>query len=350
MKFLTAFAALCPLLAQVRAKTDDEPRKLQGGDLTINGVIDGTILSQAIEIANVTSLLDSEGPFTLFAPEDAAFGPIDPKFLEPMYNLHLTDVLAMHVLSGTFLSGALTPGTMLPTLNEENSITVSEGPMLGPSIMGTASVVEPDIPASNGVVHTISDVLIPSWVPLSLFDLAKTNDDLSTLVSAIEAAGLNETLSDPDANFTVFAPTNDAFMKIENLDNITSDVELLTTILKTHVVDTIITADMATNDTIITTLSGEELMVTVMPGMTDEDMPTIMLMTSSGSMATIVGLDVLANNGIGHAIDTVLIPSMETPSPTFAPTESPTMAPVSGASSICLVAGAIMSTMFALVL
>ena len=79
MKFLTAFAVLCPLLTQVRAKTDDEPRKLQGGDLTINGVIDGTILSQAIEIANVTSLLDSEGPFTLFAPEDAAFGPVDAK-------------------------------------------------------------------------------------------------------------------------------------------------------------------------------------------------------------------------------------------------------------------------------
>merc|ERR1711953_254787 len=78
-------------------------------------------------------------------------------------------------------------------------------------IINTAKVVTANVEASNGVVHVVDQVLLPSTAPVgTIVDTAVATECLSTLVAAVKAGGLVDTLSGAGP-FTVFAPTNDAF-------------------------------------------------------------------------------------------------------------------------------------------
>jgi uncharacterized surface protein with fasciclin (FAS1) repeats len=142
----------------------------------------------------------------------------------------------------------------------------------------------------------------------TIVDLAASNDDFSTLVAAVEAAGLTDALADPDATLTVFAPTNEAFAAaLEALgltaEELLADTETLTAILTYHVLGEVVTsADIAaagTEEIPVETLSGEELVVTV------GDDGTVGF---ADQTATVTMADIEASNGVIHAIDAVLLP------------------------------------------
>merc|ERR1719173_268109 len=97
-------------------------------------------------------------------------------------------------------------------------------------------VSKADIPADNGVIHMITDVIYP-FPTGNIAEIVTGDDRFSTLLAAVQAAGLAETLSG-DGPFTVFAPTNDAFAKVpkETLDGLLADKEALTKVLLRHVV------------------------------------------------------------------------------------------------------------------
>lgn len=130
----------------------------------------------------------------------------------------------------------------------------------------------------------------------NIVELAKSNENLSTLVSLIEEAGLAETLSGEGA-FTVFAPTNDAFKKVPAaaLAALKKDKAKLADVLKAHVV-------------------GQEVLAAGVVGMTEA--PTLngnwpVKVEGEKVMiggATVTGTDMLAKNGVVHTIDTVLLP------------------------------------------
>ena len=133
--------------------------------------------------------------------------------------------------------------------------------------------------------------------------VAAGRDDLGTLVAAVEAAGLAETLSG-DGPFTVFAPTDQAFEDYlgemgMSADDLIADTQGLTTILQAHVVSTADDSDMVAGmvDNPFVTLAGTELPVEV-----DGDTITV-------GGAEIVEADIFATNGVIHVIDTVLVPS-----------------------------------------
>jgi len=99
-----------------------------------------------------------------------------------------------------------------------------------------------DVMGDNGVIHVADQVILPPTVKgnptQSVVDIATSNSAFSTLVTALSAADLVSTLSDETATFTVFAPTNDAFSKIDSdvLSNLLGDSAALTDILLKHVV------------------------------------------------------------------------------------------------------------------
>jgi len=130
-----------------------------------------------------------------------------------------------------------------------------------------------------------------------IVDIATSNDSFSTLVTALKAAGLVETLQG-DGPFTVFAPTNEAFAKLPAgaLDSLLADKDKLTAVLTYHVVSGKVTADKVVGLDSATSLQGGDLAID----------------TSDGVMvggAKVVKADVMATNGVIHVIDTVLIPS-----------------------------------------
>jgi len=145
----------------------------------------------------------------------------------------------------------------------------------------------------------------------TVVEVAQDDETFSTLVSAVTAAGLGETLSG-DGPFTVFAPTNDAFAKIPEAtltELTTNDTETLGNILTYHVVEGNVDAatltqaitDAGDAGYTITTVNGGTLTATVVDG-------NVVLTDAAGGTATVTATDVAASNGVIHLIDTVLMP------------------------------------------
>lgn len=142
----------------------------------------------------------------------------------------------------------------------------------------------------------------------TVLDVAAGNEDFSTLAAAVEAAGLQDALADPDATLTVFAPTNQAFEAALDALGLTAeellaDTETLTSILTYHVLgDTVTSGDIVDADAEeipVETLSGEELTVVV------ADDGTVGF---ADQTATVTMTDIEASNGVIHVIDAVLLP------------------------------------------
>ena len=145
----------------------------------------------------------------------------------------------------------------------------------------------------------------------TVVEVAQDDETFSTLVSAVTAAGLGETLSG-DGPFTVFAPTNDAFAKIPEAtltELTTNDTETLGNILTYHVVEGNVDAatltqaitDAGDAGYTIATVNGGTLTATVVDG-------NVVLTDAAGGTATVTATDVAASNGVIHVIDTVLMP------------------------------------------
>ncbi|UOR16488.1 fasciclin domain-containing protein [Qipengyuania aquimaris] len=145
----------------------------------------------------------------------------------------------------------------------------------------------------------------------TIVEVAQGNEDFSTLVTAVTAAGLGETLSG-EGPFTVFAPTNDAFGKIDEAtltELTTNDTETLGAILQYHVVAGNVDAatltqaitDAGEGGYTIETVGGGTLTANVVDG-------NVVLTDAAGGTSTVTATDVAASNGVIHVIDTVLMP------------------------------------------
>ncbi len=136
----------------------------------------------------------------------------------------------------------------------------------------------------------------------TIVDIAASNPDFSTLVAAVQAAGLAETLSGPGP-FTVFAPTNEAFAKlpagtVESLLD-PANKDKLTSILTYHVVPgEVLAADVAAGN--VTTVNGSTFSVSTNGG--------VLISDGQGGTAKVVRTDIAASNGVIHVIDAVLLP------------------------------------------
>ncbi len=142
---------------------------------------------------------------------------------------------------------------------------------------------------------------------------AMGNSDLSTLVSALQAADLAQTLKS-EGEYTVFAPTNEAFNKVPKatLDNLMKpeNKEQLQGLLKYHVLqgkmnaaDVLAKIKEANNKLDVTTLNGEVLTLSEKGG-------KVMIKNAKGNMATVTSADMDASNGVVHVVDKVLMPKM----------------------------------------
>merc|ERR1719183_1161494 len=194
-------------------------------------------------------------------------------------------------------------------------------------MINNADVTKADVLATNGVVHIIDHVLIPHCLDdfvqfatagKTIVDLAVATPDLSTLVTAVKAAGLVDTLSGKGP-FTVFAPTNEAFAKLPRgtLDNLLKpeNKQQLVDILTYHVAAGSVHAKDLTNNEQIKTVEGKAVKVSVIPYVNYVYI----------NNARVTQADVGASNGVVHIIDTVLMPPAP-PAPTPAPPTIPALA------------------------
>ena len=281
-----------------------------------------TSLVAAIAKANLTETLKGEGPFTVFAPSDAAFTEAGIS-LDDLDADTLANILTYHVVSGKVMSTNLSNGMMATALNGGTLVfSISEGNV---SVNG-ANVILANVPVSNGVIHVIDKVMIPPageicYDPVShTVDVSKTADtcdkswipsvDIPTtaaattihtsLVAALEKANLTMTLRG-QGPFTVFAPTDEAFTAAGiNLDDYDTDekISALADILLMHVVSGKVMSSALTDGMEATALSGDKLSFMIGD-------------TVSVNDATVTIADVPVSNGVIHVIDKVLMPVKE---------------------------------------
>jgi uncharacterized surface protein with fasciclin (FAS1) repeats len=168
-------------------------------------------LLAALDAADLTSALEGEGPFTVFAPTDDAFAALEPAFLDYLLANPdvLSEVLLYHVVAGSVNSSVVVGLTEVETLQGSMvDITVNGGVMID-----GANVVAVDIECTNGIIHVIDAVMLPPDV-LDIIGTATSAGGFSTLLAALDAADLTSAL-EGEGPFTVFAPTDDAFAAVE---------------------------------------------------------------------------------------------------------------------------------------
>ena len=291
-------------------------------------------LVSALIHANLVGALSGEGPYTVFAPTDAAFEEFGlnlSDFDTEAENETLAKILSYHVAMGSVMSSSITNGMEVNSLIQEPiSVSVFNGSVI---LNGEALVTQADVMTSNGVIHVINKVLMPpSMSPQGppgeicydmethTIDVTKTEEtcekmwtpsvDIPTtaaattihtaLVAALDKANLVETLKG-EGPFTVFAPTDQAFADAGiNLDDYDTEekISALAGILTYHVVSGKVMSTDLTDGMEATALSDDVLKFTVGD-------------TVSVNDATVIIADVPVSNGVIHVIDKVLMPVKE---------------------------------------
>lgn len=306
--------------------------------------------------AGLVGALSGDDPLTVLAPNNAAFGQLaadlgftgdvsDPDavlaFITGAVGADtLQAVLEYHVLVGAVSSTDVTAaeGTPVPTLGGGTftpnlpTLVDNEPDLLDPTLILT------DVEATNGVVHVIDRVLLPvdlegndaptitGILNASGDSLDSDNTDFDLLRTAVEAAELDGVLDDASADFTVFAPTDAAFIGLAvalgydgdltdeasaltfildglNLLSFEDLIGLLTAVLQYHVAGESLQSSQVLATDSITTLLGADVTVNTDGGVTFGD-----LEPDLPDPAPVL-LDIQAANGIVHAIDGVLIPA-----------------------------------------
>lgn len=256
-------------------------------------------LVAAVKAAGLVETLKGKGPFTVFAPTDDAFKNLPEGTVEALLmpeNLKkLQSILTYHVVPGSVLAADVVKLSSAKTAQgEEVAIKVVDGSVM----IDGAKVVKTDIQCSNGVIHVIDAVILPPE-KADIVDTAVSAGSFNTLVAAVKAAGLVETLKG-EGPFTVFAPTDEAFAKIpaETLKDLLKpeNKQKLAAILTYHVVAGKVTADDVVKLSKAATVNGQNVKIKVVDGKVMID------------GATVVKADIDCKNGVVHVIDSVIMP------------------------------------------
>jgi uncharacterized surface protein with fasciclin (FAS1) repeats len=263
-------------------------------------------LVAALTKAELVSTLQGAGPFTVFAPNNSAFTTANITSLDGLTKAALTPILTSHVVSGNVKAADVKSGST-PTVNTNNNIYLSKNAN-GVFINGNIKVIKADVPASNGVIHVIDNVIIPPTQ--SLVQIAQANSNFSELVTLVLAADASvaTALSTASANgLTVFAPTNAAFTELyKTTPKATllspANKTLLTNVLLYHVVPGRVFSPDLSN------VSGEVATANSAAKLTFNLTGGAKVVGKTSGASNITAANVLATNGVIHIIDKVLIP------------------------------------------
>ena len=237
-----------------------------------------TTLVAALQATGLdTTLADLDTDFTVFAPTDAAFSLLGQATIDAL--LSDTDTLSNILLNHVIVGAKVMQDAAVGIANSaENMATMANEEMVALSLSGSnlyinkSKVSAADVMADNGVIHVLDQVIVPPAMTMlenmTIVDAALATPELSTLVTALTAANLVDTLADENASFTVFAPTNSAFEKIDSmvLTDLLGNIDALTGVLTQHVVSGAqisATAAFAANGASVNTVANNDVTVSL---------------------------------------------------------------------------------------
>ena len=255
-----------------------------------------TLATAVITAELLPALTNPLAELTVFAPTNEAFNNLATALDTDIAGLlaleNLADILTYHVLGSEVLAADVTNGAVVEPLSTTNTLKLTKKGN-GDVFVNQAQVTATDITSDNGVVHVLDAVVLPSE---TVVDIALDNG-FSTLATAVITAELLPALTNPFAELTVFAPTNEAFDNLAtaletDLDGILA-LDNLSDILLYHVVSGRILSSDLTNGEVVT-LSGENISIDITGGVVINE-------------SNVTTADIEADNGVVHVIDAVLL-------------------------------------------
>jgi transforming growth factor-beta-induced protein len=261
-----------------------------------------TTLVAAVTAAGLVDTLQGPGPFTVFAPTDEAFAKLPAGTVEALLAdvPTLNNVLLYHVTSGNLMAADVLASDEIEMAQGSVAMISMDG---SNALINDAIILITDIEASNGIIHVIDTVILPpaeetAEVLPSIVEIAVADGRFETLVAAVGAAGLVDTLSG-EGPFTVFAPTDDAFAALPagTIEALLADIPALTDILLYHVVSGKVMASDVVELIYADTVLGQPILVKVVDG-------NVFI-----NDAQVVLTDIEASNGVIHVVDAVILPA-----------------------------------------
>ncbi|MEO6187906.1 MAG: fasciclin domain-containing protein [Ginsengibacter sp.] len=268
---------------------------------------DFTILKAAVIKADLATTLSGPGPFTVFAPNDAAFtaSGINASAISQLPADALKNILLYHTIPSKIMAADVPAGPNAPvvTANGETVYVTKNGN--GVFINGT-KVATADVAADNGVIHIINGVLFPPTG--NIVEVAQSDTTFSYLVAAVLRASQGATnvadILSGAGPFTVFAPTNNAFRGagFATIDDINAaPPAVLTGILTYHVIGARIFSSDLVEGAMPATVNGGTVKIGLNPSASVKG-------NSNTSASNIIVANIMATNGVINAVDQVLLP------------------------------------------
>jgi len=310
---------VCLILCSVSQATNAD----LAGDLERNGL---TTLLDLVVQADLAETLGEVEPATIFAPTNSAFESVPKEVLNSLLNNKqvLKETLLNHIIPNSAIT--------FDDLKEDNKVSSAGGDPLRITVgrksgftstaVNSIQVLRTDILTESGsVIHTVNGI-IPSVKESDNVDAILSKDpQFSTLLRALKTAGLTNALSSTDG-ITVFAPTNDAFAKIpeEKLQAILAEKDTLTAILTRHVVPKVIYSEVVQKKAHQTLnpkekiITGKNMLHSCFQGVKATSGPSCFNLFNALTVSTypankkaqVVKPDILASNGVIHAINAVV--------------------------------------------
>ncbi|XP_053152730.1 transforming growth factor-beta-induced protein ig-h3 isoform X2 [Hemicordylus capensis] len=262
------------------------------------GVVGASTTQLYSASSNLSAEITGPGSFTIFAPTNEAWASLPAEMLDSLVsnvNIELLNALRYHMVNKRVLTDEMKHGITFPSMYQNIDVQIHHYPN-GIVTVNCARLLKADHHATNGVVHLIDKVI--STTTNSIQQIVEIEESLETLKTAVAAAGLNNLL-ESEGQFTLLAPTNEAFEKIpqETLNRILGDPESLKDLLSNHILKTAMCAEAIIAGLSMETLEGNMLEVGC-----NGDMLTI------NGRPIIANRDVIATNGVIHYINELLIP------------------------------------------
>merc|ERR1712037_345582 len=268
-----------------------------------------TQLVDFVVAAGLADTLAGEGPFTVVAPTNDAFAKLPAELVDMLVadTELLKKVLLHHVVSGMAVTrDMITNDALVPTVEgsiHRVNVYLKSDYYDGFITVNGKRIRTFDIHASNGVIHLMTEVIYPFIPDQSIADIVSTDPRFSTLLAAVKAAGLVDTLASAGP-FTLFAPTNDAFDRVPSstLTALLTDKEALVAVLLRHVLPETIFQKGICWET-HATASGAEIATQVFKNNVAK---VVSYANEVRTGARLNDYDILASNGVIHAIDNVI--------------------------------------------
>lgn len=312
--FLTLMMGAIITVTVTSCNKDDDPIPVTN-TITDKVVADAnlSLLEQAVVRANLATTLRGTGPFTVFAPDNAAFAAsgttsADINALTPA---ELSTILLYHTIPSKILAAQVPAGPNAKVITASGDSVFVTSNASGVYVNGI-KVTAADISATNGVVHKISRVLMPAEGNIVETAVAAGLDSLVKAVTrATSAPGGDPTLAGTlsTAKLTVFAPTNQAFTNVLSALSLTDinqiPIATLLAVLRYHVVGgRAFSSDLMNGS--LPMLAGGNTTTNLSNG--TGGVPTILGNSNGGNKSNIIATNIVCDNGVVHLIDRVLIP------------------------------------------